>query len=319
MTDQNIQWVFSGIGATAIAIGIPIITAAISFMLKNLRFFMSEEEKLHTNGTTRAFRILTLSIFSVLFTGLYFCILTNNDIQSFSLFPYIEIFFKSSISLPFGVSIFIVVLIVAFVPRIKNRIAIIDERSSSKNQSLLTSLFLLMVLYILFFSLAFGYFINAILSDANLRFSINQENSLLVLLQLSKIPISYKFILFSLSLIYLMLFLPLRKFWYFLSHSKVQVNILLMDGTLYSSKYLLNSDLDNCILIGDSDNLFTPDKILIPKNNIKQTSFNSVHYRFGRRIPISTNITLPEQFNSDEKRILKAIKENNRVFLLSKK
>jgi hypothetical protein len=86
-----------------------------------------------------------------------------------------------------------------------------------------------------------------------------------------------------------------------LGHSKIITNIFLKNGLILKNKKIIHFDLENSYLVTDFEDIYRPNKYLIPKANVEYISFSNIYCSLGKDVPInnSTIVTIKD-FNHEE-------------------
>ncbi len=184
-----------------------------------------------------------------------------------------------------------------------------SSRSTRRRRSVFIIVMMLFILgYCFFFSVMYGFFTNEILVRANTA-GIDYSYSFLLLFQIDQLNHSILAEILPVTFFYCMAILPIRKLSKFLGRSEVIINIVLKSGKSFEKKYLLNSNVDDGVLISDSLDMFDQNKYLIPKENIEYIGFDTTYYSFNEEIAPKNSsllVTLSE-FNDNEKALLRSM------------
>jgi hypothetical protein len=307
---QDTQWIFSGIGTAVITIVFSLILA-IKFGFNPFRFFISQEETLFMSSSSRTFRKIYLSLIVILGSSIYFSFLTNfnlKDSNKFAPIKYLLPVLLSPITIYSSIILLLIFFVLAFSKIVRTKMFnFINTKEKESSKRLLSLILIFSIIYYLFIcSLYNGIIINTSLEQLDKNLLLNNDNSLLVLLDFPKINKEYYFdILFPLFL-YALVFYPAKRVFTFIMTSKTLVNVTLMNGIVYEHKFLLNPNIDDCLLICDSENMYDPNKTMIPRSNIQEIKFKTFNTSLGGEIKTITpsKIRLPENFDQTDVIIL---------------
>lgn len=295
------------------AIIIIVVTTVAKVKNNPFRLFISLEEAQYMSGWARLFRTLYLSVLIILGISLYSVYVTSLIEHEFKHAWLYKIVMSSINPTSFLITTVIFVLLIVLLNRksVQNKLTemLYSLSSTRRRRSVFIIVMMLFILvYCLFFSVMYGFFINEILVRANTA-GIDYSHSFLLLFQIDQLNHSILAEIFPVTFFYCMAILPIRKLSRFLGRSEVIVNIVLKSGANFDKKYLLNSNVDDGVLICDSLDMFDQNKYLIPKGNIEYVSFNITYYSFNKEVtPKNSSILVaPFQFNDNEKELLRSI------------
>ncbi|WP_159886031.1 hypothetical protein [Paenibacillus puerhi] len=293
-----------------------ILVALLSNISKTrhnpLRLFVTLEETQFMSSWTKLLRSICIFIFFVIGGSIYWIFATSIDRDYTNSYLHKTInFIFSPVSL--WMTGLVLVLIIVFIcfEGIQNKItSLLYGKTSIKRRRSLFILFTMIFLlfYYLFFSIVYGVIINELLLNENST-NIEFMNSIELLFKIDLFDGLIFWIIIFLTILYSIIIFPITKVSKFLGTSKIMVDVFLVSGKRFSGKCLLNSDMDNGILICDSFDKSNPNKHLIPKNNIEYISFNTIYYSLGKQVIIETTSKLvtPKNFNWDERALAKSI------------
>jgi hypothetical protein len=301
---------FSGfIGAIIIAVG----TTVAKVKNNPFRLFISLEEAQYMSGWARLFRTAYLSFLIIIGIFLYTAYVTSLMEHEFKHAWLYKMVMSSINPTSFLIITTIFVLLIVLLNRniIQKKITEIlyTSRSTRRRRSVFIIVIMLFILsYCLFFSVMYGFFSNEILVRANTA-GIDYSHSFLLLFQINQLNHSILAEILAVTFFYCMAILPIRKLSRFLGRSEVIINIVLKSGKSFEKKYLLNSNVDDGVLICDSLDMFDQNKYLIPKGNIEYISFDTTYYSFNKEVSPKNSsflVTLSE-FNDNEKALLRSM------------
>ncbi|MDF2858957.1 MAG: hypothetical protein K0Q87_4808 [Neobacillus sp.] len=294
-----------------------IILAAFTTVAKvknnPFRFFISLEEAQYMSGWAKLVRTIYLSIVILLGSSSYSIYLTS--IMDYE-FKHAWLY-KAALSLISPTSflvtsvVFIVLIVLLSMKGIQKKVSEIlySPSSTKRRRSVFIIVIMLFILvYCLFFFLIYGFFINGILVLANTA-KIEYSHSFLLFFKMGHLDHSVIMVIFPVTILYFLTILPIRRISRFLGRSEVIVNIVLKSGIRFDKMYLLNSNVDDGVLICDSLNMFDQNKYLIPKENIEYVRFETTYYSFDREVvpKYSPKLVMPYEFNDVEKELSKSI------------
>ena len=170
---------------------------------------------------------------------------------------------------------------------------------------LIIAVFLYLVCYCLVISVIYGFFVNSMLINMNIS-SAEYTQTIELLFKLNLLDRTTIAAILISTLFYILLLYPVGRVFKFLGNSEIVVDIVLSSGQRFTGKYLLNPNVDNCVLVCNSANRFDPNKHLIPRHNIEYISFTTKYYSFDKQKGVlkSPLIILPDEFNDKEKDLL---------------
>jgi len=301
---------FSGfIGAIIIA----VVTTVSKVKNNPFRLFISLEEAKYMSGWARLFRTVYLSFLIIIGVFLYTAYATSFIDHKFKHAWLYKLVMSLVNPTTFLITTTILVLFIVLLNRniTQKKIAEIlySSRSTRRRRSVFIIVMMLFILgYCLFFSIMYGFFTNGILVRANTA-GVDYSYSFLLLFQFNRLNYSVITEILPVTFFYCMAIWPVQKLSRFLGRSEVIVNIVLKSGETFDKKYLLNSNLDEGLLVCDSLNMFDQNKYLIPKKNIEYIRFETTYYSFDREMvpPNSSPLVMPSEFNDNEKSLLRSI------------
>lgn len=290
------------------------IIVATVYKIKNnpFRFFISQEEAQYMSSWARLFRVIYLSLVITFGVSLYAIYITTIDYK----YKYSWVH-KAMVALngPFFMLVVPLVLIAIISllcwGYVQNKLSekLYSQSSTRKRRNVFIIVIMIFILiYCLFFSMLYGVSVNESLIKANLL-EIEYSHSFQMLLKIYLLDSSIIGQVSALTVLYFIALIPITRVSRFLGRSELIVDVFLKSGKLFEGKYLLNSNVDDGILICDSLSIFDQNKHLIPKINIDYVSFKTTYYSLGKEITQkapSTLVTLT-QFNDNEKVLLRSI------------
>ncbi|WP_018883743.1 hypothetical protein [Paenibacillus massiliensis] len=295
---MNDIWAESIIRATA-----TVVAGIVVGALVKLRVHASKEEELFTNGPINILRkiLFALALLAIFFA--YILLVTSIPVNK------IPIIYITISNLFFNWYTFSIVLILSILLLVVRTVFIKFVRKAylkySKLRRLMLNTFSLVpILLFLIYSLYAGFLINGlILESENIKAS-KIDNTFLAFLKFSLIEESIQRYLIVIIGIYTVIIFLLFRFMLFTIREKVTANIKLKDGTELFDKFILNYNLDNSILISNSEKRDGEGKILIPKANIAYINFQSIIYIFNQQNP-GSGIVDPRYYDKSEETKLK--------------
>ncbi|MBW7477700.1 hypothetical protein K0T92_23585 [Paenibacillus oenotherae] len=300
---------FSGfVGAIIIA----VVTTVYKVKNNPFRFFISLEETQYMSGWARLFRTIYLSIVITIGVSLYAIYITTIDHEykyAWAHKAMVAWINPISMLVALSVLIFIIVLLCWESAQKKLSKKLHSQSVTKRQRSMFIIIIMIFILvYGLFFSALYGVIVNECLIKANQR-NIEYSHSFQMLFKIHLLDSLIIGQIIALTILYYIALIPTIKVSKFLGRSELIVNIFLKSGKSFEGKYVLNSNVDDGILICDSLNIFDQNKHLIPKMNIDYVSFKTTYYSLGKEVvqsSISPLVTL-SQTNDDEKALLKSI------------
>jgi len=301
---------FSGfIGAIIIA----VVTTVAKIKNNPFRLFISLEEAQYMSGWSSLFRTIYLSFLTILGISLYSIFVTSLIEHEFKHVWQYKVVMSWISPTSFLTTTVNLVLFIVFFNRksIQRKLSelLYSPRSTRRRRSVFIIVMMLFILvYCLFFSLMYGFFINEILTRANTA-KIDYSHSFLLLFRIDQLNHSVLAEIIPVTICYCVAILPIRKLSRFLGHSEVVVNITLKSGEVFDKKYLLNSNVDDGVLICDSLNISDQNKYLIPKKNIEYIRFETTYYSFDKEVAprYSSTLVTPSEFKDNEIALLRSI------------
>lgn len=295
-----------------------IISAQAKIKKNPLRFFIPKEELEFMSSAMKLFRGTYISLLIFTFSSAYSLLITSVpfDSKKISLNNLLDFIFFNMYSLAIA-TLFLIIMQLLSIKSIQRKITAYmyskkRKRNRKRNFILLSMIF--SFIYLLFFSLVYGWICNQLLIDQAKIFGESYENSLEVLLSINSFDSSILiFLLFS-TIIYCLILFRARNLFLYLGHSKITTNITLKNGLTLSNKKILHIDLENSYLISDSESNYEPNKYLIPKANVEYISFSNIYCSLGKDIPINNpTIISIKDFNYEELSLLKSINRKDEV------
>jgi hypothetical protein len=297
-------------------VGAIIIALLTNAKIRNnpFRLFVSLEESQFMSSWTKLFRFIYISLIIIVGASVYSILITSIDYSSKSSWAYKTInYIFNPVSMLITGLIIIIIIVLICIESIQKQIT--NQMYTKSSTKLRRSIFILvtmffMLFYCMFFSISYGLFVNESLLSAN-KSNIEFSNSIELLLKIHLLDRSIIWQLFLLTAFYSLILFPVKKVSKFLGNSEGIVDVYLKSGKCFTGKYLLNSDIDEGVLICNSTNMFDPNKHLIPRMSIEYISFMTIYYSLGKQVvPYkSTLLVTPNDFDSKERLLLKSILE----------
>lgn len=295
-----------------------IVSAQAKIKKNPLRFFIPKEEFEFMSSTMKLFRATYISLLIFTFSSSYSLLITSVpfDSKKFSLNNLFNFLFFNRYTLVIA-TLFLILMQLSSIKSIQRKItAYMYSKKGSRNRRrnfiLISMIF--SFIYLLFFSLVYGWICNQLLIDQAKILGKSYENSLEVLLSIESFDSSILiFILFS-TIVYCLILIRARSLFLYLGHSKIKTNITLKNGLALENKKILHIDLENSYLISDSESNYEPNKYLIPKANVEYISFSNFYCSLGKDIPINNpTIVTIKDFNHEELSLLRSINRKDEV------
>lgn len=300
---------FSGfVGAIIIA----VVTTVYKVKNNPFRFFISLEEAQYMSSWARLFRVIYLSLVITIGVSLYAIYITTIDHE----YKYSWVH-KAMVALNGPFFMLVVPLVLIAINSllcwgyVQNKLSekLYSQSSTRKRRSVFIIVIMVYILiYCLFFSMLYGVSVNESMIKANLS-KLEYSHSFQMLFKIHLLDSSIIGQVLALTVLYFIALIPIIRVSRFLGHSELIVDVFLKSGKFFEGKYLLNSNVDDGLLICDSLSIFDQNKHLIPKVNIDYVSFKTTYYSLGKevaqKVP-STLVTLT-QFNDNEKALLRSI------------
>lgn len=295
-------------------VGAIIIWFFTNAKIKNnpFRFFISHEESQLLSGWAKLFRIFYLSFIITFFTSIYSIFVASIDLEYKYAWVHkamVKLINPSSFLVTIVILLTIIVLLCIENVQKKLTEGLYSQSSTGRKRSVfIIATVVFILIYSLFFIMFYGVLVNESLIRAN-KEEIEFSHSFFLLFKIHLLDNSIIGELLALTILYYMALYPISKVSKFLGRSEVIVNIYLKSGKCFEGKYLLNANVDDGVLICDSNNMFDQNKHLIPKANIDYISFKRTYYSLGKEVaPESSSILITSsEFNDDEKELVKSM------------
>ncbi|MBY0117728.1 hypothetical protein [Paenibacillus xylanexedens] len=304
---------FSGFVGTII---IGIISAQAKIKKNPLRFFIPLEEFEFMSSPIKLFRFTYISILVLGFSSAYSLLVTSApfDLQEFSIYGSLNFLFSNIYTIIIGILFLIIMQTLSFkiIQRKITTFMYSKKRKSKRRRDFILLSIIFSLLYLIFFSLVYGWLCNILLIEQATMLKKSYTNSLEILLSFKYFQKSVSIFLIILTAIYWLIVFRVRNLYLYLGHSKIRTNIILNNGLKFENKRIIHFDIENSYLVSDFESDYEPKKYLIPKVNIEYISFSNIYCSLGRDISInSSSIVTIKDFDSKEMSLLKSIKSKS--------
>ncbi|WP_339244014.1 hypothetical protein NST58_20460 [Paenibacillus sp. FSL R10-2796] len=303
----------SGVIGTII---VGVVSAQAKIKKNPLRFFIPSEEKEFMSSPMKLFRFTYISFLIFVFSTAYSLLITSVpfDLNEFSLKKTLNFLFFNIYSIIIAI-VFLASMQILSMKSTQRKITAFvyaKNRKSKRRRDFILLSMIFSFVYILFFSLIYGWICNQLLIEQAKILKISYGNSLEILLSFNFLDNTILGFLLFFTILYWIIMYRAKNLFTYLGHSKITTNIFLKNGLTLENKKILHIDIENSYLISDSENDYEPNKYLIPKASIDYIRFTNIYCSLGKDILINNpTIVTTKDFNHEELSLLKSINRKN--------
>ncbi|KAA8748099.1 hypothetical protein [Paenibacillus sp. UASWS1643] len=286
-------------------------------MTKNpLRFFVSLEEIFYMGSTMKFFRFVYIWTLIVISAGIY-AVLMSSSLYKWMSNEIVYVFSNVGYAL-FYLFFFLAIIQILSFKKMQSAItswAYTKKSTLKRRKWLILGLMILILIYLVHYSLLYGWVINKILSMQGNALGGNVDDPLSVLLLIRDFNPSTISASVMITVLYFFLLLRTKNLFRYIGHSQISANFILKDGTAFKNKQIIHTDIDKSYLVADSSNVFELNKDLIPKDNINFISHNYFYSSLGKISELQDSKKLQiDMLNSEESSLVNSLLKSNKKF-----